>query len=363
MTLTSVTQANSKTAEFARLFDLFDRVASRRARAIAGDTPEVISADDIAGVPAEFAPVLNNLSTILSIRALRDEEPRRAQQKPTGRPRRNTVAIAPSTVDGGAPVQDLERCDGAEAVDSPSFPLGERYPFTFKLMLHKLYDLDEWAEKVKNAVEASKSQFKPLAERFQNVVREATGKEKVEKRRVARSRSHSVLGSGAKSKLSIAPRPPPTSSACPEVSRVLKKRCIGRRKSLGGLMSTNVWVYDAAISAVEVTGPRPSVEITLSAPRDTTNTIENRSRSQSLAGLEGIQARETARRKIKIAVLSPDVIFSCSVSKFTEPLGHTAIGSTSIETEHHRSEACASHVHKCEERTRKVAPYQTIIHH
>ncbi|KAF8834885.1 hypothetical protein BDN67DRAFT_975684 [Paxillus ammoniavirescens] len=304
MTVTLVAQANSRTAEFARLFDLFDRVATRRARAIAGDTPEVISADDIVGVPAEFAPVLKNLSTILSIRALRDEErARRAQAKPTGRPRRNTVAVAPSNVDAEAPVQQMEPPQEAEAdFDSPTFPLGERYPFTFKLMLHKLYDLDEWAEKVKNAVETSKTQFKPLAERVQNAVKEMTGKEK---RSVARARSHSVLTPGAKTKLSPMPRPPPTSSARTETSRVVKKRCIGRRKSLSGPMSTGVWVYDAAISAVEVSGPRPSVEITLSAPRDTASSVENRSRHQSLPGLEGIQAREVARRKVKIAVPLP----------------------------------------------------------
>ncbi|KAF9219743.1 hypothetical protein BS17DRAFT_788722 [Gyrodon lividus] len=302
MTFTSVAQANSKTAEFARLFDLFDRVATRRARAIAGDAPEVISTEDIVGVPAEFAPVLKNLSTILSIRALRDEERTRlAQAKHTGRPRRNTVAVTPSNVDAAAPVQASEPWDGAqEDVVSPSFPLGERYPFTFKLMLHKLYDLEEWAEKVKNAVEASKSQFKPLAEKVQNAVKEATGKE----RSVARSRSHSVIGSGAKSKLSPVSRPHPTSPVRTETSRTLKKRCVGRRKSVGGPMSSGVWVYDAAISAVEVTGPHPSVEITLSAPRDT-SFIENRSRHQSLAGLEGIQARETARRKVKIAVPLP----------------------------------------------------------
>ncbi|KIJ65178.1 hypothetical protein HYDPIDRAFT_175200 [Hydnomerulius pinastri MD-312] len=302
MTVTSVAQANSKTAEFARLFDLFDRVATRRARAIAGNTSEAISADDIAAVPAEFAPVLKNLSTILSIRAQRDEErERRTQAKPCGRPRRNTVAITPSHGDGAPRAQVLEPSEETEEdVESPSFPLEERYPFTFKLMLHKLYELDEWAEKVKSAVEASKSQFKPLAERVQSMVREATGKERVEKRSVTRSRSQSVIAPGAKSKLS--PRERATSSAQTEGNRVLKKRCIGRRKSVSGPMATGVWVYDAAISAVEVTGPRPSVEITLSAPKDANSPTENRSRHRSLAGLEGIQARETARRKVKIAV-------------------------------------------------------------
>lgn len=37
------------------------------------------------------------------------------------------------------------------------FPLGKKYPFTFKLMVHKLYRVDEMLEK-------SKMEFKPLAE-------------------------------------------------------------------------------------------------------------------------------------------------------------------------------------------------------
>jgi hypothetical protein len=45
-----------------------------------------------------------------------------------------------------------------------TFPLGRLYLFTFKFMIHKLYELEEWAEKVKEIVEKSQSQFKPLGE-------------------------------------------------------------------------------------------------------------------------------------------------------------------------------------------------------
>ena len=358
MTITSVAQANSKTAEFARLFDLFDRVATRRTRALTGDTSDVISTDDIASVPAEFAPVLKNLSTILSLRAIRDEgHARRAQTAPTTKPRHNTRAsVHPSTpapgenptprADVTVPTDDVE-----EDPETPAFPLGERYPFTFKLMLHKLYDLDEWADKVKNAVETSKSQFKPLAERVQNVVRDATAsiKERGEKRSTGSVHPQAVLGASAKfkpppggttssasmprdatasnkergekrSSASVRPvlgasakfKPPsttrhPHSAAMPmppkpETSRVLKKRCIGRRKSVNGPMSTGVWVYDAAISATEVTGARPVVEITLSTPRDAGRVVESRARHRSLTALEEMQTRDTARRKVKITV-------------------------------------------------------------
>ena len=296
MIFTSVGQANSKTAEFARLFDLFDRVATRRTRALTGDTSEVISTDDIANVPAEFAPVLKNLSTVLSLRALRDEQhARRAKDASTTRVRHD--AGAPATEDPMSRVDMVQ-----EDPESPTFPLGERYPFTFKLMLHKLYDLDEWAEKVKNAVETSKSQFKPLAEQVENIVRDVTAnmKERVDKRSSVRS----VPSASAKFKPPSTTRHPHSAAVAStsETSRVLKKRCIGRRKSVSGPMSTGVWVYDAAISAREVTGPRPAVEITLSIPRDAGGVVENRARHQSLTALEEIRAQDTARRKVKISV-------------------------------------------------------------
>ncbi|KAG1738846.1 uncharacterized protein EDB91DRAFT_1136731 [Suillus paluster] len=303
---TAITKTNPKTAEFARLFELFDRIATRRAR---GSTELAISMDDIQAVPIEFAPVLKNLSTVLSIRAQRDQERLR---KPTGRPRRNTVAVAPTP---------NETTEVVEAMRSPTFPLEEHHPFTFKLMLHKLYNVDEWAEKVKSAVEASKEQFKPLAERMQEVVRETTGKERAARRNIARSRSQSVLNSKCKGK-AVSREHIPTSPPPPnDFSRVLKKRCVGRRKSISGPLARGVWVYDAAISAIELEGSRPSLEITISESRDRVNNTNIRSRHQSLAGLEGIQDRDTARRKVRIAMplTRDDVQGTASLHQQTAP--------------------------------------------
>ena len=380
MTITSVAQANSKTAEFARLFDLFDRVATRRTRALTGDTSEVISIDDIANVPVEFAPVLKNLSTILSLRAIRDEEhARRAQAASTTNPRHNTRVSAHSTTLAAAKnptprVDVMEPSDEVEEdPETRTFPLGERYPFTFKLMLHKLYDLDEWAEKVKSAVETSKSQFKPLAERVQNVVRDVTAS--IKERGEKRSNVHPILGASAKvtpssttSSASIhrdatarikergekrsSVRPVLGASAKfgpagttrhshsaaampskPETSRVLKKRCIGRRKSVNGPMSTGVWVYDAAISATEVTGVRPVVEITRCTPRDAGGVVENRARHRSLTALEEMQTRDTAKRKVKMTVplLQEEVVKSVSPQPSSVSFAEPAQGV--IETE------------------------------
>lgn len=283
----AITKNNPKTAEFARLFELFDRIATRRAR---GSTELAISMDDIQSVPAEFAPVLKNLSTVLSSRTQRDQERLR---KPTERPRRNTVGVAPTMQNA---------IDIAEEIGSPTFPLEEHHPFTFKLMLHKLYNVDEWAEKVKSAVEASKEQFKPLAERKQEVMREGTGKERVVGRDIARYRSQSVTNPKSKGKALAREQVPASPVRANDFSRVLKKRCIGRRKSISGPLAGGVWVYDAAISAVELDGGRPSLEITISKSKDALNNTGARSRHQSLTGLEGIQDRDTTRRKVRIAV-------------------------------------------------------------
>lgn len=308
---TVVARTNPKTVEFARLFELFDRIATRRAR---GSNELPISMDDIAAVPAEFAPVLKNLSTIISMRAQRDEERLR---KPADRSRRNTLAIAPVPFDASDMVED---------VGSPTFPLEEHHPFTFKLMLHKLYNVEEWAEKVKSAVEASKEQFKPLAERMQEVVREAKGKERAAKRNVGRSRSQSVLNPKSKGKAVSREQIPPSSPTTDDFSRVLKKRCVGRRKSISGPLAGGVWVYDAAISAVELNDTRPSLEITLSQSKDTLNSGSVRSRHQSLVGLGCIPARESARRKVRIAVpLTQDGVQSRAALHTAQPSARRGI--------------------------------------
>ena len=43
------------------------------------------------------------------------------------------------------------------------FPLGKTYQFMFKLMVHKLYQVNEWVKTVKEMFEKLKMEFKPLA--------------------------------------------------------------------------------------------------------------------------------------------------------------------------------------------------------
>jgi hypothetical protein len=135
-------------------------------------------------------------------------------------------------------------------------------------------------------------------------MKESTGKERVgvAGRNVARSRSQSVINPKSKGKALSREQVPASPARANDFSRVLKKRCVGRRKSISGPLAGGVWVYDAAISAVELDGGRPSLEITIFKAKDTLNNTSVRSRHQSLAGLEGIQDRDTTRRKVRIAV-------------------------------------------------------------
>ena len=52
-------------------------------------------------------------------------------------------------------------------------PVDSQFPFTFKKMIHTLYDAQTWADKVNDLLEESKSQFKPLPEELKS--RESSG--------------------------------------------------------------------------------------------------------------------------------------------------------------------------------------------
>lgn len=172
--------------------------------------------------------------------------------------------------------------------------MGKRYPFTFKMMLPKLYDLDEWAKKVKNVVEMSQRQFKTLAEReCEQGEKENVSISKGKKAVLTRARSHSVMGTRHR-KDSAGPPSPITRQARGKEFRALKKRCIGRRKSVAGPMRgtsgvvAGEWIYDAAISSIEQT-----------LTTATTDKHPVRPRHRSLAGAERIAARDAAHERAK----------------------------------------------------------------
>ncbi|KAF8216465.1 hypothetical protein K438DRAFT_1953401 [Mycena galopus ATCC 62051] len=265
--------SSETTAEFAKLFDLFEMLANRRSRmAATGST----SLDDTHAIPipAELEPVFRSLATIV---------PPRQPHPPAGRGRRNTVAVL-----GRTTYPDSDNDDSHSDVESVArFPLGKSYTFTFKMMIHKLYQVDEWAQKVRDVLERSKIEYKPLAEREEiKKVNTAPPKSPVAEGRVhfkpevtvgekkstmplapsrTRTRSHSsAAGPSRLAPVSVRAAPPlalplpATTTILPDDnSRAVKKRCIGRRKSVSGPLSPaspvgEGWIYDAAVSSAEV---------------------------------------------------------------------------------------------------------------
>ncbi|KAK0203094.1 hypothetical protein DFS33DRAFT_1234645, partial [Desarmillaria ectypa] len=223
----------SKTAEFANLFALFENIATRRSRMTEDDDEDdkQILAD---AMPKDLEPIVRNLVSLV------DTHP-----QVQGRSRRNTVAT------------------GSEG----KFPLGARYPFTFKMMLHKLYELEDWGKKVKDVLERSQNEFKPLSE--------TPGKPKEKERKVApviavattttttttRPRSHTVGAIGRPKDLVTMREKSEKSKEkereTPDDVRIIKKRCVGRRQpSEAPTEDISVrkrhWVYDAAVSSFEV---------------------------------------------------------------------------------------------------------------
>jgi hypothetical protein len=266
--------SDAKRAEIARLFDLFERLASRRPRATQGANDAAMD-DATVIIPDELNPVLQKLSTIVSARD-------------TGtRPHRNTVASMLSPTGSDMTISD-DSSDDDDEESLANFPLADKkkYPFTFRLMVHKLYKKDDWARTIKEMLEKSKNEFMSLAEK--EAVMQA--KEKEQENRLqegngtgvrfkvvpvppggrrgstaagVRRRSYSVAGVGSKSYLAVSPLTKSPGAGERHEVRALKKRCIGRRKSMGGPLnasaeattdtskSRGTWVYNATVSSSE----------------------------------------------------------------------------------------------------------------
>lgn len=260
-----MTSFDTKTAEFARLFNFFERLASRRVRSADQDG----SVDDLRSlpIPEELEPVIKSLSTIVGTSKIACK----------ARSRSNTVATA-----NRISAADSDGSDDEDEESLAKFPLGKRYPFTFKLMVHKLYRVDEWAKTVKEMLEKSKMEFKPLAEQDAVVEDDNAEEEKDDNvnegkntvhfkvransdggRRASvgggRQRSQSVVVLGPKIVGPASPLLKSPGSGGQSEFRPLKKRCVGRRKSMSGPMNGDSvtgriggsWVYDAAISSAE----------------------------------------------------------------------------------------------------------------
>jgi hypothetical protein len=249
MPASSTITRKSNTAEFANLFELFDRIAARRRNKGGPSSIE----DDYELVPNDMDPVVRNLASLVlphpnssmpAVSALRTIATR-------GRGRSNTVA------------------------DTSKFPSnGKKYPFTFKMMLHKLYELDDWGKKVKEVLEKSQTQYRSLAEKeaeeksAASLERKEKGKGKETgkvhfaagsgigggRRPTTRGRSTSLGGAAAQKVAPVA-----KVSTLGEDLRAIKRRCVGRRKSTIRLVDGKTeqaepkaaWIYESAVASVD----------------------------------------------------------------------------------------------------------------
>jgi hypothetical protein len=289
-----------KSAEFARLYYFFEKLTQPRSREGIQGQASTSSREPTADgpFPEDIAPLLRNLSAILTKNEPEDEDalgsdeaqvsipetpmtaftptftispplpsptiPVSADHAST-RPRRNTVAGSwTQTQTGPSPRTNP---GGHSVVRQTRFPLRvKRYPFTFKLLLHKLYDLEDWAAKVQEVLATSQEQFRSLSSTPANSggarspsspgvtftsplfgTASSPPASPLARRRRAQSISKIKANDVAtRPGAGMAPRPsqPP---------RAVKKRIVNRRRSTIGLGIGKMgeWMYDAAVSSVD----------------------------------------------------------------------------------------------------------------
>ncbi|KAG6876470.1 hypothetical protein C0993_002842 [Termitomyces sp. T159_Od127] len=267
-----------KTAEFARLLNFFERLASYNSRSHTHNDDHDADIDEIASIPlpADLAPVVDSLANLVNNRVHNIDA---RQHKTTGRKRSHTIATASYNhrdIDLGKPDEE----------SVAKFPLGKKYTFTFRLMLHKLYQIDDWKRKVKEVLERSRMEYKPLSETIAAAKAKKRTEEEEEERKQdgcvhlragtptssrqpgVRPRANSALApvkvkERRSSVIHLKSPKSPTMAIkswlpAEEDVRVLKKRCVGRRKSLSGPLSNGgeriggSWIYDAEVSAAEI---------------------------------------------------------------------------------------------------------------
>jgi len=157
----------------------------------------------------------------------------------------------------------------------------KRYPFTFKLLLHKLYDLEDWAAKVQEVLAASQEQFRSLDSTPANSSSDGGGgarspsspgavtftsslfgtassplESPPSARGTGRWRAPSISKTKANNDITtIAARSGPGMTPS-QPSRAVKKRIVNRQRSTNGLGIGKMgeWMYDAAVSSVDARG-------------------------------------------------------------------------------------------------------------
>jgi hypothetical protein len=158
----------------------------------------------------------------------------------------------------------------SESTQRTAFARSVNHKFTFKLMIHKLYGLEEWITRVQNTLVNSRVQFKSLSEMPESPSTAATTEIVSEVKKTPRQRSRSVVVTRTRSGSLHNIKHSPTSLAVSTLhtrsrsvcdlgvsatrrssvethSRVLKRRCMQWEKSMsnarGAESSSIEWAY------------------------------------------------------------------------------------------------------------------------
>ncbi|RXW21366.1 hypothetical protein EST38_g4486 [Candolleomyces aberdarensis] len=333
------TKSDSRTAEFAKLLQFFDHLASRgggkkvnppnpEPSHTVGRLPPLPEAQDASSsraaspastgsnlesvlIPSDITPVVANLanthhraSKLKSYAGLGIGKAKRHRQTASGSDHPGSASNSSSSHSRSVSSSSSAGLRGASTsstmtnsslgseegkISLAKFPLAnnKQRPFTFRLMLHKLYATrDDWIQKVQEALEQSKKEYISLAEQEQlegsggQKARdeEGDGVENSDLAAITKARRRCKSSVAASTSHSSSPGPTFT-GARPNTGdpggRAVKKRCVGRRKSFDGPLNLHgtagssnaplnsndnntksglglsAWVYDAAIAQLD----------------------------------------------------------------------------------------------------------------
>ena len=309
-TTSTRTTQYEKSAEFARLYYFFEKLTQPRSRERTQDQESTLSREMAVDgpVPEDIAPLLKNLSAILTKDEPEDGDALGTSEAQVSIPETPTTALASTFPTTSPPLPTFPNsadhastrprrytvAGSAQAQTGPSvrthhrqstvsyrtqFPLGvKRYPFTFKLLLHKLYDLEDWAAKVQEVLTTSQEQFRSLNSSTPSSSSNSSSSGSTSSD--GGSRSPSSPGVTFTSPLFGTPSSPLESppgrrrraqsvlktktndnnvgpgmilARPPHPSRAVKRRIVNRRRSTNGLGIGKLgeWMYDAAVSSID----------------------------------------------------------------------------------------------------------------
>ncbi|TCD71816.1 hypothetical protein EIP91_003159 [Steccherinum ochraceum] len=301
----------NKTTEFARLFDFFSRLAS-------GDRDlfvpkEFESLVDVLPVsPTTSTTSLPGLcrspdSVATSISLPETEYDERETTQNNLKPGSKDKELAMANTMRADVVPPRGRRTSIAVVrgrnhlrhGAKKFPLpdGPNEQFTFKMMIHELYDINDFASMVQEVLAASQKKYQPLPESLKprrgSVGGEYRGEwlvgegiQEEEEGLMKGGKFPRGLGLGRPSGLDV-----------PAAERALKKRRVGRRRSVsGGPMQTEPqWVDEASLPSIEVTIDEVAPPA-IPSPTKTTTRPSTRTRKSS-ASASRIRTTSIAPRR------------------------------------------------------------------